>query len=173
MLYQYLQFMLEDPFLRNMQGKLRQNANPIGEQADRCAKYSVLRAIHALSPCIEVEVTELVAVNCKKKMGMDTWLWFYIIWFSAAWYISILLKKSFSCTFFRRDHSQLPSLEHCSGVVYVSACNCGRKQGPREDPFSMRTANYDFYTLLGKDCGCSDLESIAFPVFTPSTKDFR
>lgn len=84
-----------------------------------------------------------------------------------------LIIKSFSCTFFRRDHSQLPSLEHCSGVVYVSACNCGRKQGPREDPFSMRTANYDFYTLLGKDCGCSDLESIAFPVFTPSTKDFR
>lgn len=72
-----------------------------------------------------------------------------------------------------RDHSQLPLLEHCSGVVYVSACNCGRKQGPREDPFSMRTANYDFYTLLGNDCGCSDLESIGFPVFTPSTKDFR
>lgn len=72
-----------------------------------------------------------------------------------------------------RDHSQLPLMEHCSGVVYVAACNCGRKQGPREDPFSMRTANYDFYTLLGKDCGCCELESISFPVFTPSTKDFR
>ncbi|XP_026284537.1 nonsense-mediated mRNA decay factor SMG8 isoform X3 [Frankliniella occidentalis] len=72
-----------------------------------------------------------------------------------------------------RDHSQLPLMEHCSGVVYVSACNCGRKQGPREDPFSMRTSNHDFYTVLGKDCGCCDLESITFPVFTPSTKDFR
>lgn len=64
-------------------------------------------------------------------------------------------------------------MEHSSGVVYVSACNCGRKQGPREDPFNMRAANHDFYVLLGKDCGCCDLESVSFPVFTPSTKDYR
>jgi protein SMG8 len=64
-------------------------------------------------------------------------------------------------------------MEHSSGVRYVSACNCGRKQGPREDPFTMRAANYDFYQLLGEDCGCNHLESIRFPVFEPSTQDYR
>lgn len=73
----------------------------------------------------------------------------------------------------RKDYTQLPLMEHSSGVVYVSACNCGRKQGPREDPFNMRAANHDFYVLLAKDCGCCDLESVSFPVFTPSTKDYR
>ena len=64
-------------------------------------------------------------------------------------------------------------MEHCSGVRYVCACNCGRCQGPREDPFSLRQANYDFFQLLSKQCGCSQLESIQFPVFQPSTHNFR
>jgi protein SMG8 len=64
-------------------------------------------------------------------------------------------------------------MEHSSGVRYISACNCGRKQGPREDPFTMRAANYDFYHLLGEECGCNNLESIRFPVFQPSTQDYR
>ncbi|XP_069701408.1 nonsense-mediated mRNA decay factor SMG8 isoform X3 [Periplaneta americana] len=72
-----------------------------------------------------------------------------------------------------RDRTQLPLMEHSSGVRYVSACNCGRKQGPREDPFTMRAANYDFYQLLGDDCGCNHLESNRFPVFQPSTQDYR
>ncbi|PSN57691.1 Protein smg8 [Blattella germanica] len=71
------------------------------------------------------------------------------------------------------DRAQLPLMEHSSGVRYVSACNCGRKQGPREDPFTMRAANYDFYHLLGDDCGCNHLETIRFPVFQPSTQDYR
>ncbi|PNF37753.1 Protein SMG8 [Cryptotermes secundus] len=71
------------------------------------------------------------------------------------------------------DRTQLPLMEHSSGVRYISACNCGRKQGPREDPFTMRAANYDFYQLLGEDCGCNNLESIRFPVFQPSTQDYR
>jgi protein SMG8 len=71
------------------------------------------------------------------------------------------------------DRSQLPLMEHSSGVRYISACNCGRKQGPREDPFTMRAANYDFYQLLGEECGCNNLESICFPVFQPSTQDYR
>ncbi|XP_047108247.1 nonsense-mediated mRNA decay factor SMG8 isoform X1 [Schistocerca piceifrons] len=72
-----------------------------------------------------------------------------------------------------RDPSQLPLMEHSSGVRYVSACNCGRKQGPREDPFTVRTANYDFYRLLGEECGCNKLESFRFPVFQPSTQNYR
>nr|CAD7597733.1 unnamed protein product [Timema genevievae] len=72
-----------------------------------------------------------------------------------------------------RDLTQLPMMEHSSGVRYVAACNCGRKQGPREDPFTVRGANYEYYQLLAEDCGCCDLETIRFPVFQPSTQDFK
>ena len=72
-----------------------------------------------------------------------------------------------------RDRTQLPLMEHSSGVRYVSACNCGRKQGPREDPFTMQSANYDFYRRLGEECGCNHLESVRFPVFQPSTQNYR
>lgn len=67
----------------------------------------------------------------------------------------------------------MPVMEHCSGVRYVCACNCGRCQGPREDPFSLRQANYDFFQMLAKQCGCSQLENIPFPIFQPSTHNFR
>ncbi|XP_063224663.1 nonsense-mediated mRNA decay factor SMG8 isoform X2 [Bacillus rossius redtenbacheri] len=72
-----------------------------------------------------------------------------------------------------RDLTQLPVTEHSSGARYVSACNCGRKQGAREDPYSARSANHDYYTLLAEECGCRGLESLSFPVFQPSTQDFR
>ncbi|XP_015514721.1 protein SMG8 isoform X1 [Neodiprion lecontei] len=73
----------------------------------------------------------------------------------------------------RDDDGDLPIMEHSSGVRYVCACNCGRCQGPREDPFSLRQANYDYFQLLAKQCGCSQLESIQFPVFQPSIHNFR
>lgn len=69
--------------------------------------------------------------------------------------------------------ADLPVMEHSSGVRYISACNCGRKQGPRDDPFTVRAANHDFYQLLGDECGCSHYDRIQFPIFQPSTKDFR
>lgn len=70
-------------------------------------------------------------------------------------------------------YSELPIMEHCSGVRYICACNCGRCQGPREDPFSLRQANYDYFQMLAKQCGCAQLESIQFPIFQPSTHNFR
>ncbi|XP_034946459.1 protein SMG8 [Chelonus insularis] len=73
----------------------------------------------------------------------------------------------------RNDDNELPVMEHCSGVRYVCACNCGRCQGPREDPFNLRHANYDWFQLMAKQCGCIQLESIEFPVFQPSTHNFR
>ncbi|XP_059470994.1 nonsense-mediated mRNA decay factor SMG8 isoform X2 [Neocloeon triangulifer] len=66
----------------------------------------------------------------------------------------------------------LSTIPHLSGVRYVSTCNCGRKQGPREDPFVLRTANCDFYAALAADC-CDRHEKWAFPVFQPSIKDFK
>ncbi|XP_066583120.1 nonsense-mediated mRNA decay factor SMG8-like [Prorops nasuta] len=73
----------------------------------------------------------------------------------------------------RNDDNDLPLMEHCSGVRYICACNCGRCQGPRKDPFNLKQANYDYFQMLAKQCGCVQLESLQFPVFQPSTHNFR
>ncbi|XP_075222842.1 nonsense-mediated mRNA decay factor SMG8 isoform X2 [Lycorma delicatula] len=71
------------------------------------------------------------------------------------------------------NRSDLPTMEHSSGVRYISACDCGHKQGSRDDPFTVKAANYDFYKILSVDCGCDRLDRINFPVFQPSTKDYK
>lgn len=64
--------------------------------------------------------------------------------------------------------------EHSSGVVYISTCNCGKSQGRREDPYSIKKANYSFYQLIAQSCpSCSKALAIEFPVFEPSINDFR
>ncbi|KAM7398396.1 hypothetical protein PAMA_006347 [Pampus argenteus] len=63
-----------------------------------------------------------------------------------------------------------PVLNHNSRGRSTSSCNCGRKQAPREDPFDIQAANYDFYQILEEKC-CGKLEKIEFPVFQPSTPD--
>lgn len=70
-----------------------------------------------------------------------------------------------------------PEMEHNPPILYhnsrgrsTSSCNCGRKQSPREDPFDIQTANYDFYQMLEEKC-CAKLERINFPVFQASTPD--
>lgn len=70
-------------------------------------------------------------------------------------------------------HPQLGESEHWSGVQFYSSCNCGAKQGPRQDPFTLRSANYDFYQIIGQECGCSHLEKFVFSVFQPSISDYR
>ncbi|XP_069001880.1 LOW QUALITY PROTEIN: nonsense-mediated mRNA decay factor SMG8 [Embiotoca jacksoni] len=63
-----------------------------------------------------------------------------------------------------------PVLNHNSRGRSTSSCNCGRKQAPREDPFDVQGANYDFYQMLEEKC-CAKLERMDFPVFQPSTPD--
>lgn len=53
--------------------------------------------------------------------------------------------------------------EHISGFVYKSVCDCGRKVGPREDPYTVKQANYLFYQQTSQDCQCVKLERIPFP----------
>ncbi|KAG9263718.1 protein SMG8 [Astyanax mexicanus] len=67
------------------------------------------------------------------------------------------------------DHNP-PILYHNSRGRSTSSCNCGRKQAPREDPFDIQAANYDFYQIVEEKC-CSKLERINFPVFQASTPD--
>ncbi|XP_061461023.1 nonsense-mediated mRNA decay factor SMG8 [Rhineura floridana] len=63
-----------------------------------------------------------------------------------------------------------PVLYHNSRARSTGTCNCGRKQAPRDDPFDIKAANYDFYQLLEEKC-CGKLDHINFPVFQPSTLD--
>uniref|UniRef100_A0A6M2DWN0 Nonsense-mediated mRNA decay factor SMG8 n=1 Tax=Xenopsylla cheopis TaxID=163159 RepID=A0A6M2DWN0_XENCH len=66
--------------------------------------------------------------------------------------------------------------EHNSGYVTLGVCDCGRTPGRREDPYSLRAANFDHYATLAKDCSCcgnDKAKRIAFPVFQPSTDDYR
>ncbi|XP_053563364.1 nonsense-mediated mRNA decay factor SMG8 [Bombina bombina] len=63
-----------------------------------------------------------------------------------------------------------PILYHNSRARSTGSCNCGRKQAPREDPFDIKSANYDFYQMLEEKC-CGKLDHINFPIFQPSTPD--
>nr|CAG4641538.1 EOG090X02WG [Eurycercus lamellatus] len=68
--------------------------------------------------------------------------------------------------------SKLTVLPHVSGVRYVSACSCGRRQANREDPYDVKYANHDFYRMIEDEC-CGRLHHIAFPVFKPSSEHFE
>lgn len=70
--------------------------------------------------------------------------------------------------------NQEPNL-HSSGIIFVSTCNCGKTQGKREDPYTIRQANFEFYNLMAISCSsCSKVEStVAFPIFQPSINDFK
>lgn len=71
-------------------------------------------------------------------------------------------------------HIVTDGVDHSSGVVIISTCNCGRIQGHRDDPFTIKQANYDFYQIIGNSCpSCNKLEKMTFPVFEPSINDFR
>jgi protein SMG8 len=73
-----------------------------------------------------------------------------------------------------RDRTQLPLKEHSSGVRYVSACNCGRKRGPREDPFTVQAANCDFCRRLGEERNAVAVTLNQFvSVFQPSAQNCR
>uniref|UniRef100_A0A8D8WAV3 Nonsense-mediated mRNA decay factor SMG8 n=1 Tax=Cacopsylla melanoneura TaxID=428564 RepID=A0A8D8WAV3_9HEMI len=74
---------------------------------------------------------------------------------------------------FDSSRADLPIMDHSSGLRFMSTCDCGRTQAQREDPFSLREANYEFYQSVGVECGCAALEHYPFPVFQPSTEDFR
>ncbi|XP_022901917.1 nonsense-mediated mRNA decay factor SMG8 [Onthophagus taurus] len=53
-------------------------------------------------------------------------------------------------------------LEHNSGVRYIAACDCGRIQRPREDPYTTVLANHVFFKQASKECACSGLDRIEF-----------
>ncbi|CAH1122260.1 unnamed protein product [Ceutorhynchus assimilis] len=67
-----------------------------------------------------------------------------------------------------------PDQEHTSGFIYRSACNCGRKISTRDDPFTAIQANCLFYqSMADKECDCSDLGHMEFPIFEPFNEEFE
>ncbi|XP_076270320.1 nonsense-mediated mRNA decay factor SMG8 isoform X1 [Rhynchophorus ferrugineus] len=66
-----------------------------------------------------------------------------------------------------------PDEEHKSGFIYKSVCDCGRKIGAREDPYTPMQANCIFYQQISKECQCSKLDRIEFPIFEPSIQEYK
>lgn len=59
----------------------------------------------------------------------------------------------------------LPVMTHKNLVKIISACDCGRRQGNREDPFTVKAANYDFYLKMKFKCHtCRNITRIKFLV---------
>uniref|UniRef100_S4RLA1 Nonsense-mediated mRNA decay factor SMG8 n=1 Tax=Petromyzon marinus TaxID=7757 RepID=S4RLA1_PETMA len=68
-----------------------------------------------------------------------------------------------------QDPDQVPPVvPHCSRSRATSTCNCGSHQGTREDPFTLRAANFTFYETM-EDKYCGKLEHFAFPTFGRDT----
>ncbi|KAL3995312.1 hypothetical protein ACH3XW_25315 [Acanthocheilonema viteae] len=55
-------------------------------------------------------------------------------------------------------------IAHSSGARFLSTCNCGHSQTLRNDPFSLREANYDFYMQSQFTC-CKNMEEYEFEIF--------
>ena len=71
-------------------------------------------------------------------------------------------------------HVNAESSLHSSGIIYISSCNCGKTQGRREDPYTIKKANFKFYELMTKSCtSCEKADALEFPVFIPSSSDFK
>ncbi|CAK5011728.1 unnamed protein product [Meloidogyne enterolobii] len=64
--------------------------------------------------------------------------------------------------------------QHCSGVKIFSLCNCGMSRRIRNDPFTLKEANFAFYNETGDDnfnfgsC-CANLDKYKFKLFDVST----
>uniref|UniRef100_A0A915P359 Nonsense-mediated mRNA decay factor SMG8 n=1 Tax=Meloidogyne floridensis TaxID=298350 RepID=A0A915P359_9BILA len=63
--------------------------------------------------------------------------------------------------------------QHCSGVKIFSMCNCGMSRRIRNDPFTLKEANFTFYNETGDDFNfgscCANLDKYKFKLFDVST----
>uniref|UniRef100_H2ZMM7 Nonsense-mediated mRNA decay factor SMG8 n=1 Tax=Ciona savignyi TaxID=51511 RepID=H2ZMM7_CIOSA len=65
-----------------------------------------------------------------------------------------------------------PKIFHSSRSRSLAASSCGRIQGSREDPFTLREANCDFYSRLdARAHPLSESDVYKFPVHTPEKQE--
>lgn len=67
------------------------------------------------------------------------------------------------------ENNELPTMPHSSRSKNLCACNCGKMQANRDDPFDIKAANFDFYKNLETNC-CGELEHFEFPVFEATSE---
>lgn len=95
------------------------------------------------------------------------------IWMNGKQQCEILSLRNNPCIMVSK-HASTEGSPHSSGIIYVSACNCGKTQGRREDPYTMRKANYEFYQLMFQSCSsCEKSDLVEFPTFVPSSTEFK
>nr|CAB3226575.1 protein smg8-like [Phallusia mammillata] len=65
-----------------------------------------------------------------------------------------------------------PKMAHSSRSRTIAASSCGRIQGPRDDPFTLQEANYDFYLRMDVQAlpVISDADTFKFPVHERNDK---
>lgn len=96
------------------------------------------------------------------------------IWMNGKQQCEVLSLRGNPCALISK-HATSEGSMHSSGVTYMSVCNCGRTQGIRDDPYTVKKANFEFYQIMSKCCGsCEKAETIEFPTFLPSEgTDFK
>ncbi|VDM38549.1 unnamed protein product [Toxocara canis] len=65
------------------------------------------------------------------------------------------------------DDLEVPAVKrmlHSSAARFLSTCNCGHSQALRNDPFTLKEANFDFYMHPQFTC-CHSLERYKFAIF--------
>lgn len=96
------------------------------------------------------------------------------IWLNGRQQCEVLSLRGNPCVMPKHDLTKEDGHGHSSGETIISACNCGKTQGRRQDPYTLRQANYDFFSIMTNSCSaCNKLEKIVFPVFEPSINDYR
>lgn len=96
------------------------------------------------------------------------------IWLNGRQQCEFLSLRGNPCVMPKHEISKSDDVGHSSGETIISTCNCGRTQGRRQDPYTLRQANYEFYQIMAGNCtACNKLEKIEFAVFEPSINDYR
>lgn len=96
------------------------------------------------------------------------------IWLNGRQQCEVLSLRRNPCVMPKHEIAASDDGGHSSGETIISTCNCGRTQGRRQDPYTIRQANYEFYQVMMSKCAaCPKLESISFAVFEPSINDYR
>ncbi|XP_038074282.1 protein smg8-like [Patiria miniata] len=64
----------------------------------------------------------------------------------------------------------IPRMPHTNNNRTPCACNCGRTVGQRDDPFTLKLANFDFFQGLEERC-CSKLRRHKFLLYEAKRRD--
>lgn len=95
-------------------------------------------------------------------------------WLNGRQQCEVLSLRGNPCVMQKHEVTGTDDGGHSSGETIISTCNCGRTQGRRQDPYTIRQANYEFYQFMMTKCpACPKVENILFAVFEPSINDYR